>query len=349
MHAALTFFMEINSLKRWFVEFAKLNKKYEGYKIWARWLITHMSLRKQQNVCLPTNGIDNDLQIVVELTSKGCTLSHANTHYRAFISQVKQLVKLYERNADTCIYTIPLKINNDANGNIVLSAGKIKHSISPVLKTKLETLYRKTNKGLNNYLHHHIWYLCTHYSILDGKSLQWAVPKNVLRYFNTVFGCNTELFASPLNSYYSKYFSLYDIDRKFGSLGSFFDADPSYFKQGCFQINPPFIDVLFTETSTRILGYLETAELNDRDLTFIYIMPDWDELFGYKVLFTSKYCIRNIKINSGEHYYYQAVNDTYVKVYFSTNVLILSTNTDICSDFKARRIANGFKNPFREI
>lgn len=348
--AVLELFEDINKLKRWFADFAGLDKKYEAYKIWARWLITHMSLRKQPNVFLPSVGIDNDLQILLELTNKGC--KRASIHYRSLVEQVNQIVSKYEHKLlidSSGGYNVKINIKNMGDSVCLSPTTKkgLSMTIPKSLYSRLTDMYRFTGKGLSAYMNNSIWRMYALYHMLDGKSLQWAVPKAVFKQLTREFGCVTELFASPLNANYKKYYSLYDVDRKFGSKGSFFEAPATDFKNGCYQINPPFIDVVFTETSTRVLKYLEDADVAGRELTFIYIMPDWDDLSGYDMLYTSKYCVRVIRVNAGEHYYYQSTNDTYVRVYFTTNVLILSTNSEICPDYKARKIISGFKNPFR--
>lgn len=347
----LDLFEDINKLKRWFADFSDLDKKYEAYKIWSRWLITHMSLRKQPNMFLPSVGIDNDLQILVELSNKGCSTSRAEMHYKSMTQQIGEIVRKYDRKSlidGNSGYNISFKIT-DICGNVRLDLGRkgLDYTISKTLYDRLADMYQYTRIGFPDYMDNCIWHMCLMYHMLDGKSLQWAVPKYVFKYLTREFGCVTELFASPLNANYKRYYSLFDIDRKFGSKGSFFDAPNRDFKSGCYQINPPFIDVIFTETSTRVLKYLEDADIDGRELTFIYIMPDWDNLSGFDMLYTSKYCARVIRVNAGEHYYYQSTNDSYVKVYFTTNVLILSTNSEICPDYKARKIISGFKNPFR--
>ena len=52
-------------------------------------------------------------------------------------------------------------------------------------------------------------------------------------------GVSTECFASPLNARWSRHCSgVPSLDAPFGSLGSFFDLDPT---EGGFEANPPFV------------------------------------------------------------------------------------------------------------
>jgi len=346
MNAVVELFIDIHRLKKWFIDFSRL-KKYEAYKIWARWLITHMSIQKQQNIFFPTIGIENDLQILLELTNKGSSKQHAICHYHAFIEQIHVIVKKYDRlrilndNVND-LYSIKLNIikSNDA---VKLCYNRFNFTLPMYIYDKLVDRYNYNNQhDMRCYMNHAIWQMYALYYLLDGKSLQWAVPVSVLKYLNKEFGCMTEIFASPINAYYNRYYSLYDVDKKFGSKGSFFDAPDSDFVTGCYQVNPPFIDIVFTETSAKILRYLDIADASGYKLTFIYIMPNWDNLSGFNILSESKYCVRVIRLNAGEHYYYQTINNSYIRVHFATNILILSTYADICPDYKSKKIANCF-------
>lgn len=354
MHVVLELFDEIYQLKKWFVDFSGLDK-YEAYKIWARWIITHMSLHQQTNMFVPSMNTDNDLQIVVELVSKGCSRRRAQFHSLALAQRARAISNHFDRKVfvdpiGSSIYSLSMNVTHRGSEVTIEPSqcqNRFSHTIPVTLWNRLKTMYNysQTARFQQRFMNQSIWMTLMLYSLLDGKSLQWAVPKSVFKYIQREFNCNTELFASPLNAYFKKYYSLFKIDRQFGSLGNFFAAPSGNFLEGCYQINPPFIDVLFSETSSRILDYLDTADKNGKDLTFIYIMPDWDKLGGFELLRTSKYCVKIKKIPAGDHFYKQAPRDRYIRVHFNTNVLILSTNMEICPDYKMHKIAYHFKRP----
>ena len=347
MQTITEFLQEAHRIKQWFILFSELNKKYEANKIWARWIITHMSLRKQKNLFFPTLRISNDLQIINELNLKGATFRHALKHYR---SLTEQILKLCNDSKETDYSPYELDITATYNDKLVIVDDTDSHTykciLSRTIYQKLVRLYKHTNIGLDKFTNHSIWKMVNLYNLLDGVSLQWSIPPKLFDYLNQEFDCDTELFASPINSHYKNYYSLFSEDKKFGSRGNFFDAPDSDFKSGCFQINPPFIDILFSKISDKILDYLEIAEDSGEKLTFIYIMPEWHELEGYDILVQSKFCNASISINAFEHYYYQSHKHNYIKVFFNSKVLIMSTEPNICPYYVKRKIVGCFKHPY---
>ena len=353
MNSIVEYLYHIIQLKNWFICFAGADKKYESFKIWARWLITHMSIRPQPDGFFPTAGIKHDLQIINELVSKGCSESKAETHYRIFVDMVDHMSKKLNYDHYSYNYNSYI-ISNYLERDQVNKTIKIKHPkyqeldciMSKCMYEKLKRLHSDCGLGIKRFSDYHIWKINALYNILDGASLQWSIPHKLFDFLHMEFNCDTELFASPFNCYYKKYYSLYPSDTYFGSRGNFFRAPEKDFIEGCFQINPPFIDILFSKVSECVLSYLDTADENGKKLTFIYVMPDWSEVDGYDILVESKYCNAAITINARDHYYYQANRHNYIKVFFNTKVLIMSTEPNVCPYHVKRRIIECFKNPF---
>jgi hypothetical protein len=77
----------------------------------------------------------------------------------------------------------------------------------------------------------------------EGTSLQTSMAPQTFQCLARRFGVAGECFASPLNCYFgTRYYSAFDdIDKSFGSSGSFFGMSE---KQGSFQANPPFCEEL---------------------------------------------------------------------------------------------------------
>ena len=336
------FYHQVDQIKREFIDNCQVKRKYEAFKIWARWLITHQSLHKQPNWLLPSVATDNDLQITTELVNKGCSVVQAQHLYQELTYQVQKLVATTNLEAPQASFTVTVTPHDN---KVNLAYSKFKHDVSSRLYQQLCHRVRALPAPAQAQA---IWQMLTAYYLLDGKSLQWAVPGNLMYYFQQQFGCNTEIFASPINVTYDQYYSLFPYtDSCFGSKGNFFTAPDSQFQSGCYEVNPPFIDILFTETSRRILELLVAADQNQRDLTFIYVLPDWDDLEGYDLLIGSRFCSREITLKTGEHYYYQSQKECYIQVHFSTKVLFLSTNPNICNHQQAGQIVAYFRNPTR--
>lgn len=345
MNDIQTAFEKILKLKKWFSIFAKLDKRFEAEKIWARWIITHRSLQKQKHFFLPTIGTDNDLQIISELVLKGSTVNHAKNHYNALLQQCAEICK-HEHGHEPKMVDLDLDFDSE-NSSVIFGVkdSKFLFKLPAPVYDKLLKMHHFCQHGLSGMSDQHIWHMFSMYHLLDGVSLQWAVPRNVFKYIHNEFGCDTEIFASPINAYYRNYYSLFEIDKMFNSKGNFFTAPLTEFKSGCYQINPPFIDIIFTETSLRVLRLLEIADRDSMNLTFIYIMPDWRNLDGYEMLSGSKYCNSILTLRAGNHYYYNAQKQCYIKVHFNTKVLVMSTDPTICPAFKLKKIAGYFTNP----
>ena len=89
-------------------------------------------------------------------------------------------------------------------------------------------------------------------------------------------GVGLECFASPLNTRYDRFCSAFaDVDRPFGSLGSFFDFHPS---DGSFEANPPFEPQTLLAAVRHAEELLVASERADRALSFAFVVPTWEQL-----------------------------------------------------------------------
>jgi hypothetical protein len=92
------------------------------------------------------------------------------------------------------------------------------------------------------------------------------------RFYTDDKDSHTEGFASAINHYYHAYCSVFpDLERHFGSLGSFFDQ--SSFATPRVYVNPPFDQTLMGEAFTRVQELLAGGATN----TFIFTVPDWKD------------------------------------------------------------------------
>jgi len=131
--------------------------------------------------------------------------------------------------------------------------------------------------------------LIRYYCILESGNNQMSLD------FNKVFGdgkiiSQMELFASPLNANTKLYCSMfYDIDRYFGSYGSFYNIE---LHEGSYNINPPFREDIMEKMSLRLMASLHTKNTN---LRYYITIPAWfkNESKAYRTLRKSKFCITN--------------------------------------------------------
>jgi hypothetical protein len=116
----------------------------------------------------------------------------------------------------------------------------------------------------------YIWCLCKRYSIISSYNNQLAVHPQTMKFIKEKMDIEIELFGSVFNTYNKLYCSMfYDIEKYFGSLGSFFDMEIIY---GNFSMNPPFDNILILNAIKRLNKYMKK---NKNIFTLIWI-PIWD-------------------------------------------------------------------------
>lgn len=326
-------------LKNELTEICKLEYHNEIMKIWARWIITHRSLFSQSSLCLPSDEV-YDVQLIKELMDKGCPEVHAKYLHNWLIRSTRVINKNYQCTSEVEYGGIHGNVPVDKNYTdkyVFMQCCDINVKLTRNSYRRMKENF-ESNTKLKSYADSYIWLTGVLYSMLDGKGLQWAVPSKLLDYFKQTLKCNTELFASPINAYYDHYYSLFHSDYVFGSSGNFFTAPESDFKSGTYQVNPPFIDSLFTKTTTKLLKLLAIAEQNGEKLTFIYIMPEWSDFPTYYMVMDSPYCIKNIELRADNHYYYQYSTNNYIRAKFNTLIIFLSTDPKVSEKVNNKEI-----------
>ncbi|ARF11388.1 phosphorylated CTD interacting factor 1 WW domain [Klosneuvirus KNV1] len=88
-----------------------------------------------------------------------------------------------------------------------------------------------------------------------------------------------EAFAGSLNSTLHDYCSLfYDIEKKFGSNGSFFQMDLNQYKRHIIVANPPYIAEIIHAMFDKLLDYLDRRS----NSTILISIPDWRSTKEYE-------------------------------------------------------------------
>jgi hypothetical protein len=96
-----------------------------------------------------------------------------------------------------------------------------------------------------------------------------------MKQMNTDYNLNYECFASAINCTFPHYCSVYyDVERFFGSFGSFFNLTPI---KGTFGLNPPYQKEIIETSIKKALEHLEESDKNNKELTFIITIPIWDK------------------------------------------------------------------------
>jgi len=136
------------------------------------------------------------------------------------------------------------------------------------------SIYNKISKCYNgpiNKMDDHIWAILFRYQLLGSNNHQLAVLPDIMNKMMIDYGLNFECFASLINNTFNHYCSIYyDLERYFGSVGSFFNLIPL---KGTFGFNPPYQKDIINNGINKLFIFLnDTTE----DLTFIITIPIWD-------------------------------------------------------------------------
>jgi len=159
-----------------------------------------------------------------------------------------------------------------------------------------------------NFLDEHIYVLLARYNAVGGEIYQGTISSILLETLRRILQIKGECFASPLNTQSEWYCSAFDIDKVFGSKGSFFKIhETSNISSvgGSFEANPPFIE----EIMLAMFHYITMLLQYETPFSFCIILPCWTDTPAIKLLnsceFTKfKTTIKGIHMpfKSGMHY-----------------------------------------------
>lgn len=160
----------------------------------------------------------------------------------------------------------------DENISKVLRNIKISKSVYHKLKDKFKKYHKNFDFIDLDIL---IWCMMFRYTILGSHNHQLAVIPSVMEKLKINLKLNIESFASGINHYFNNYCSLfYDLEKYFGSLGSFFNIEPV---EGLFGFNPPYENYIMEQGTAKILYYMEKSEIEKKPLGFLITIPIWDK------------------------------------------------------------------------
>lgn len=107
-----------------------------------------------------------------------------------------------------------------------------------------------------------------------GGNMHAAAPESVFAWLRKEMGVSCELFASPLNCYFSHFYSAFpDVDVHFGSQGSFFHAEE--LPGGSYEVGPPYTEEVMDLMAQKLLCLLQAS--GERPLSFVIFVPDWGD------------------------------------------------------------------------
>lgn len=209
------------------------------------------------------------------------------------------------------------KINTE-DKKIIFQIDKYKYTISLIQYGRLRDLYL----GPPGYLDESIMILLIYYGFIGSKNNHLSIPPSLIS------GKTIELFGSPLNTCALHYCSPLDIDRRFGSLGSFFNFK---FKEGTYLANPPFVEGIMTEMANILYKALNSI-LN---LTIYVVIPVWNEgailrgvtFKAWELLQTSPFLNDYKVLEQFEFPFYDYYDDKYIPV-TNTYLMVFSNKKE---------------------
>eukprot|EP00397_Hematodinium_sp_SG-2012_P043231 GEMP01048015.1.p1 GENE.GEMP01048015.1~~GEMP01048015.1.p1 ORF type:complete len:359 (+),score=91.92 GEMP01048015.1:238-1314(+) len=235
-----------------------------------------------EDVLLPTRL---DRVFVKDLMRLGLSEEDANWVWDEFAKDLQQALAAINQKCNTINEEEPVVTINE-RGSVVYCA--VEHKTLKLNKThfdRLQKAHAENAAGDTASFDARVFALMCRYSALHGHGYQAAVDEKTFALLEALLGVSMEMFASPLNSYFSSFCSaFYDTDRYFGSQGSFFDFMPPA-KGGSFQANPPFVP----ETMLRMVDHMHhlldsTAHKTNAPLSFAVFVPHWHELKAVRAL-----------------------------------------------------------------
>lgn len=205
---------------------------------------------------------------------------------------------------------IPKITSDDETNQYRVTFAGISFKVHAAYFEKLQRLYDRVHKdkhidSLYKYCFEEVLFcLLCRYDMLQGAGLQAGVPGRVMDTLLQQFDCRMECFASPLNCRYERFASVFDVDRAFGSRGSFFDLPNTFFAAGgCYQANPPFCEGVIDEMNSRIRELLEITNTS-KPLMFVVFVPAWKESKAYQEgLLENLFLTKHMLLLNGTHWY----------------------------------------------
>lgn len=248
-----------------------------------------------KNVIKDYCKIDKNLSSDIIQTKLNILLNKLDIYYTDILVKLDQFITV-ENNFDI------IKINNSKIDNIVFYKLVIKNYKSLKLKNFLDTIIITKSKynnlkckftGKKNEFNKYLFVIILRYQLLGSNNNQLAILPNIISKMKKDFNVNFELFGSTINSTLNNYCSLYyDIEKYFGSCGSFFNLIPL---KGLYFCNPPFQKNLIEKCIYRLIEFLSLTN----ELCFFITIPIWD-LEGKETMENLNLPNNNNKINYGD-------------------------------------------------
>jgi len=247
--------------------------------IFIRWWMVQYCLNKQDNYVIPNilnfEYLNETLTDFIKKNDK-----YGSSDIIKFIDDLK---------FETLIENIHMKINKFQKSNLIL---KLKNNYQIIINKKLNnvvielklpyschdfdlfvkipiSVYLKIKNKCDNDVV--ILILMLRYKLINSWNTHLSINPYLFKFIKKTFNVDFECFGSCFNTVCENYCSLfYDLEKHFGSKGSFFDYQ---LNNGFYELNPPFITTIIELSIEKILHNLEKS---NTQLSFFMTLPVWD-------------------------------------------------------------------------
>jgi hypothetical protein len=72
-------------------------------------------------------------------------------------------------------------------------------------------------------------------------------------------------------------------------------------KHGSYEVNPPFVPSILTAAAQHMLQLLAAAEAAGGALSFVVLMPGWQEVTGWQLLNSSSFRKQSLLLAAADH------------------------------------------------
>lgn len=280
-------------------------------------LYNYTTLHNIQNVDEKINNVITNItntynNILEKLENYKCGIFYNKNKNNIIVT--KKLITQKRDNLNIYFYKFNIKYDVNIYINNVRLLNIINNIILPVNEyNNMKDRYT----GDINMLDTYIWIILYRYQLLGSNNNQLAVLPDVLDKMNKDLNFNFECFASAINTSTKNFCSLYyDIEKYFGSVGSFFNINMN---KGIFSFNPPYQTDIIERGIEKIFNLLDNT---DNDLEFIITIPIWD-IKGKKIMENSNSENNNNNINYGD---FKIINKIFSSKYFKGKLMVSKNN-----------------------
>lgn len=298
----------INNLKKNFYKLTRISK-YESINILSRALILTLTFSYYPPmIYIPK--LYNPKQLSKELLEKGAKKEDVKIAIRQLKEDIDQVNFNY----------VFMKISKSKDKIIYKDDTLYYKKYSAYIPQPLMHRLKKYYNGKSDKMYEYILISHMRYNIIESKSLQWSLPSSLTEKLQDDFGFNFEMFASPFNSYYGNFCSLFlKTDKYFGSYGSFFNLCIGL-NEKLYIANPPFIEDIMDKAAIHIIKELERVK--DK-VVIIWVMPTWKDSEAYKLLSKCKFNRFSIELLPNTYMYEDKVEGKSINARFSSTIMLI--------------------------